>query len=291
MSSDGRVIASAEAHPNNFRYDAPASWVSASRARVYYLEAGQTVQYFAPDGSAGIAHRLIVGSNQVAAFSVSPDDKRIAVAIYTAGDNFYFGFRLYVEDLVGSGHHIDLLSSQGRPEYPIGWVNGKLVLAATTLICCNFVPNPYGAVAIDVIDPATGNQVVELCGGNNVPEGPIETFGVMCTKRGAEFWTWDGVNLPAPAAIPLPSDHRNAVSPDGNRVAISQPPNLFIWGPAGQTDDRRLSAMVFGWLDSTRIVIKKDGDSSLSIFDDQTGSVTPLPGANYYLGVFPAALS
>jgi len=96
------------------------SSTSASRSRLYYLNGGSEVRFLGLDGGRGTATQITLGSFEQAGFAVSPDDTRIAVAIFTyvpppaATPSFsptYKGMRLYVEDLQGGGHHIDLLSS------------------------------------------------------------------------------------------------------------------------------------------------------------------------------------
>lgn len=301
VNSNGSTIATAHVPEPPFRPNAAMSWTSASRTRVYYLSGGFVVNYLGPDGSTGGAHSLPVLPNEEAGFSVSPDDKRIAVSIFSytlppsdavsGTQPTYNGMRLYVEDLQGGGHHVDIFSSATVAEFPIGWVAGHIVLAVTKPVCCQSLQiNPYGATSIHIVNPDNGDRLLALCTGSHVPEGPIEPFGVMCTELGASFWAWDGTQLPTPAAIPLPGDRLNAASPDGTRVAIGQD-EISIWGPRGSSYSLHVSGHVYGWLDENHIVIRKLDSTMLSVFDLQSQAVTDLPGATSYLGTFPAALS
>jgi hypothetical protein len=298
---DGTTIASATAQPTPFRPNAAMAWTSVSSTRVYYLNSGVEIRFLAPNRTTGLAHTLTLQQNQEAGFSVSPDDSRIAISIFTytpapsnavgATPPAYNGMRLYVEDLQGGGHHEDIFASPTLAEFPIGWQGGHLVLAVTTPVCCRPPQlNPYGATSIHVVNPDTADRITALCVNGHVPEGPVETFGVICTELGAQFWTWDGVQLPPPAAVPYPGDRLNAVSPDGTRVAVGQD-TILIMGPYGGGYSLGISGLVFGWLDASHVVIQKLGASSLSIVDVSTRTTADLAGASSYLGPFPPAIT
>jgi hypothetical protein len=295
---NGAILATANVAPAPFRPNSVMSWTSSSLKRVYYLNGGYEVRFLGPDGSTGLATQIKVRQNEEAGFAVSPDDKRIAVAIfnYTASADSsqapaYNGMRLYVENLQGGGRHLDIFDSPTAAEFPIGWTGGNLVIAVSTPQCCRTQPtNPYGATTYHVVNPDTGRRVLALCTDSHVPVGPVETFGVMCTELGAQFWSWDGTALMAPAAIPLPSDRLNAVSPDGRRVAVAQQYS-GIWGPYGGSYSLDISGYVYGWLDGDHIIIKKEGSTSLSIYDLQARRSAEVPDSASYMGRFPTSLS
>ncbi len=302
VASDGSVIASATVDPPLFRPHALMSWTSASLSRLYYLNGGSEVRYLEPNGNSGSATRISLGAREQAGFAVSPDDKRIAVSIlsYTPASvnstgpasPTYNGMRLYVEDLQGGGHHIDIFSSTTAVEFPIGWTDGHLVVAvSSTPECCQALPlNPYAASSYHVVNPDNGDRLVSLCDASYGPSGPVEPVGVMCIEHqdGPSFKHWDGSPFPPPSAVQLSFQYLNALSPDGKRAAVGGADSMRVMDVY---DDRLpVSGYLFGWLDLNHLVFQKEGAAVLSMFDLPTRTSTDLPGASY-LGTFPAAIS
>ncbi|MHB8687026.1 MAG: hypothetical protein ACYDB4_07500 [Candidatus Dormibacteraceae bacterium] len=308
VTSTGLVVASSPVTPAPFRAHALMSWTSASQTRLYFLDAGSEVRFLAPDAGTGTATRITLGSNQQAGFAVSPDDRLIAVAIlsYTpppanpngfAGYPAYDGMRMYVEDLQGGGHHVDIFSSTTVAEFPIGWTSGRLVVAVGDPLCCQARPlNPYAATSYHVVDPATGTRLASLCDKTGGPAGPVVSAGALCIESGASplFQRWDGSPFPAPAAIPDVSQYLAALSADGTRVAVGGDP-IRIMGPAGRDDAYAgESGYVFGWLDARHVAFQRPGDGELWMLDlntrrSQVISGTTTTPSGGYLGVFPAA--
>jgi hypothetical protein len=297
--TDGALLASANFTKAAFHPHPFMSWTSASLGRLYYLDKGTDVRYLARAGSTGWITRISVGPNEQAGFAVSPDDKRIAVSIFSyspASDQAqppsYKGMRLYVEDLQGGGRHVEIFDSTTEAEYPIGWTGGNLILAVSAPDCCQRPPlNPYGATTIHVANPDTGRRLVSLCTDYRELEGPIETFGVMCTDQGAQFLSWDGIVIPPLGAIGYPQDRLNAVSPDGKSIALGKE-SIFVWGKRVGNASARLdvSGYVYGWLDDDHIVFRKVGATSISIYDLRSRNYTDLAGQATYLGTLPTAV-
>ena len=304
VASDGVVVATASVDLAPFRMHALMSWTSASQTRLYYLNAGSEVRFLAPDGTKGTATRIALGATEQAGFAVSPDDTRIAVAIFnytlTPGPpatSTYNGMRLYVEDLSGGGHHFDIFSSPTVAEFPIAWVRGRLVLAVSEPGCCKTQPiNPYDATSYHVADAGTGTRLADICGNSQGPEGPIEPIGAICYHpyTGPTFQRWDGSSFTVSVAVPPPGEFLNALSPDGTRVAVGQS-HVWIWGgPVGRAAELNQSGYVLGWLDNARVVIQQIDTSALSVLEvDQfvLRSVSGLSPGGAYLGTFPAALT
>jgi len=305
VASDGAVVATTPVDPAPLRIHTLMSWTSASRTRVYYLNSGSEVRFLAPDGTTGAVTRIALGTTEQAGFSVSPDDSKIAVAIfiYTAfPDANYTGMRLYVEDLNDGGHHVDIFSSTTVAEFPVGWTNGHLILAVTNPRCCQVQPlNPYDAFSYHVVDPATGTRLAGLCNNSSVPEGPIEPIGAVCSAGGFApiYQRWDGTTFDAPAAVPNPTQYLNAISPDGTRVAVGQP-RIGIWGPLGHGEELDQSGYVLGWLDENHLVIQQADSPALSVLEIvdslvagrlwQLRAISEISAEGAYLGTFPAAV-
>jgi hypothetical protein len=274
------------------------SWTSASLKRLYYIDAGYYIRFLGLDGSKGVITQINVQADEEAGFAVSPDDKRIAVSIFSYAPSpdspqapSYNGMRLYVEDLEGGGHHQDIFDSTTVAEFPIGWTGGNLVIAVSTPQCCQKPQlNPYGATTFHIANPDTGRRLVALCRDGQEPSGPIETFGVMCTERGALFWRWDGTEVMGLAAMPYPSKYLNAVSPDGTDVAVGRAQGtISLLGKRGNIG-LGISGYVYGWLDSDHIIFGRERQTSLSIYDLQTKRSVDV-AASKYLGTLPTRIS
>jgi hypothetical protein len=293
---DGRVVAQANTGQMEFWYsDIPE--VSISRTRLYYLTTDDfSVHYLQPDGGTGVATKIAFGADDAALFAVSPDDSRIAVSVinYAPRRSSYLGMRLYVEDLQGGGHHLDIFSSTTAVEFPIGWVNGRLIVAVSNWIGPHggsFV-NPYGASAYHVADATNGDRVASLCDNSVGPVGWIEPAGTMCSRQssGPSFLRWDGSAFAAPAATPNSYQlWQVALSPDAIHVALAGD-RVRIMG--GVDDLLPVAAWnVFGWLDASHIVYQRPASLSLSIFDLESRGTVDLSRGNTYLGALPVAVS
>jgi hypothetical protein len=296
VASNGPVVATAKVDPAPFRAHALMSWTSASRTRLYYLNAGTEVRFIAPDGTSGTSTRITLATNEQAGFSVSPDDTRIAVAILTFGANAgeYKGMRLYVENLVGGGGHVDIFASPTVAEFPIGWTGGRLVMAVSTPTCCQAATlNPYDATSYHVVDPATGNRLVSLCEGTPGPEGPVEPIGAVCFPGGrTNYQRWVGGLFPEPALLTTPIQYGIALAPDGTRGLAGHPEGVTIEGPDGQWTSLAESGYALGWLDADRFVDQRDLGTPLRIYDLTTGSGAYISSSDSaYLGTFPPAIS
>jgi hypothetical protein len=301
------VVATTNVDLAPFRMHALMSWTSATRTRLYYLNGGSEVRFLAPDGATGTVTRIAVGASEQAGFAVSPDDASIAVAVFSyalsgaPASATYTGMRLYVEDLQGGGHHVDIFSSTTVAEFPVGWTNGRLILAVSHSACCRADSiNPYDATSYHVVDPATGTRVASLCDVGDGPEGPIEPAGVACSKLEPEYLHWDGSHFIPPAAVPNPSQYLNALSADGTRVAVGQPDfsglgiSIWLFGPGGRAEALLQSGYVLGWLDDHHIVIRQISSPALAVLEISVWFVLSnseiAPGGSY-LGTFPTSLT
>src|ERR1700730_789660 len=77
---------------------------STRNTRVYFMDGQGGVRFLAPSGATGRASTVPIGSQRRSMFTVSPDDKRIAVVVsdFTSTG---VAISLYVEDLAGAAHH------------------------------------------------------------------------------------------------------------------------------------------------------------------------------------------
>src|SRR5260370_11300388 len=109
--------------------------VSASNTQVYFRDGDTKIRSVnLPSGATDLT--TVPGApTTVSFFSVSPDDQRIAVVVEDVSAATTISLRLYVEDLVGHGHHADIYTTTqpkgktGTTLWPLGWHQGALVLA------------------------------------------------------------------------------------------------------------------------------------------------------------------
>lgn len=163
--------------------------VSTSNTSAYYLDGDSALMRLRPGSAPEHVRDLSGTATVVSVFAVSPDDRRIAIAVLTyAAANVgssYQRMTLYVEDLDGS-HHVDLFSTSTVIEWPVGWHHGDLVIAVGVTVLPvggrSLVPYPYFAFGgIHVVDAATGIRKASLCGG--FPAVGIATpAGVLCAE-------------------------------------------------------------------------------------------------------------
>jgi hypothetical protein len=297
---DGGAVATVDLNLNWYRPNMTMPFTSASSTRLYYLDDnGAAVHYVQADGATGLATTIKLQQNQVAGFAVSPDNARIAVSVFSftaappGGFPDYLGMRLYVEDLAGGAHHVDIFSSTTVFEFPIAWVGGRLVMAQSAPLCCpSPLPNPYGATEYHVVNPDTGLRLVTVCGNGLSPRGPIEPIGVICWAGTGQprFETWAGSDFPPPTALEtIGPPYHVALSPDGTHVALGGHPILI----SSNGSDYRLNVNgdALGWFDATHVVVSEDGGENGWLLDSRTSAGVQITGVAAYYGALPTAIS
>jgi hypothetical protein len=281
VDPNGTLVASVTAERPH-RNSEGLPWISNSRDTAYYLESGGEVHFLRPDGTSGQVTTVDLRPGEDAGIAVSPDDSRISVAVLSyALDSpapAYLGMRMYVEDLIGGGHHVDIYSSSINAEFPIGWTHGRLIVALSTPFCCQSSPlNPYGAVEYHVVDPANGNRLATLCRGLG-PWGPPTTIGTTCRVPGPppfDWRGWDGSSCCAPGTPVGP-----LMSPDGTQTAGAPGGYIEISGPQSDFVVTQIAGDPEGWLDVTHIVYRLRSDSTLHILGLPFFDRTPLVPMN-----------
>jgi hypothetical protein len=290
VGMDGRVAATATGRKRG----KPAgilvqmSSVSASSTRLYYLDGDSSVMFLRPDGTSGAATTISVDSNSAAAFAVSPDDSRIAVAVVTYP--YPAKTRIYVEDLAGGGHHVDLFSSGTVLEWPVGWHQGHLVIA----VGVNAAPQNafdgfiYAFSGYHVADASTGTRLVTICDGYSASVPPVPA-GTVCVKYPDYLVSdWNGATRPAP---PDQGCGGGALSPDGSMIADCQgsPAVVTLVVQGGTQIATQFSGTPVGWIDSTHVVLSAS-NSDLSILDARAFTRTAMQAQGFFGGTIPGAL-
>ena len=305
VATDGRTAASVVARRRS-RF-VQFSSLSTSGTTLYYLDGDGDVRYLRPDGSKGLATHFDLGPNQVIGFAVSPDDKRIAVAVldYTA---YPVSTRLFVEDVAGHANHIELFASKSALEWPAGWHSGRLVIA----LGINAPPqNAWDGFAhghgYHIADAQNGNRLLSLCDGGDsyIPESPAGTVCVQYPK--ASVVSWDG----ATRAVPMDGTcamygplsptgviaTRITTTPDGGCTGSE---NVFRINPDGTQDPRPLArqAAPEGWVDKDHLVViadvppfsPADFQPAETIVNVTTGAAATIANPGFFGAALPGGL-
>jgi hypothetical protein len=257
-----------------------------SDSGVYYLDNGAGVTLMAPDGSVRQVTSVPAASAQRRSmFAVSPDDKRIAVIV----DDFTSSgasTRLYVEDLVGGGNHIELFSESGAYTlWPIGWHTAQnLVLAK--VVSCTQGGGPFCCVPQEyhVVDPATANRRFTIGGNNCAIAGAPTPAGVVCENPPtATALSWTDTTL---RAYPIQGPIGAFLSPNGSNVAfVDNIGTTFTGGGSAM-------AGVFTclWIDDSHVLAGGDTQQQARVGDLTTHSVTAVAAQGECAGRLPGGL-
>jgi len=313
VGADGKVAARAHAAERSPIADAiELPYAMASRSRVYYLDGDRQVRYLKADGKTGLAATLRGGARVHAAFAVTPDDARIAVALLDYSKN-PVALTLYVED-VGGAHHVVIFTSTTKYVWPVAWHAGQLVVAylgpnavpfkSKTIFYSNrnlndypYGPNPYGGINFHVINPVSAQRLAIISGGG--ASGLLTKAGTAVVQGDADGWAGNWINWNSPGNYGSFSA-AGSLSPDGAVIAACCPQPgltglLVLWYRGGQT--RILPVNVtsidwVGWLDDSHLVtgFYQSADGSPSVVDLSTDAVTPVDAHGIVVAIFPSDL-
>ncbi len=285
-------------------YQLPETSVSATH--VYFLDGEADLKSLSPGGTVTLVRHLEVEPNSNLAFAVSPDDRRIAVAVITyrtASSAEPFSLRLYVEDLAAGANRTAVFSSSSLAEWPVGWRAGGIVLAiGRPGVFTGF--NPYAAVEYHLVEPETwALRAVLTCSF-----GPLVAAGSACWKQappalGVEDWNGNArsFRLDPNRSLGRLQTAYLALSPAGGRVA-----GAVRADPAGGYDTELFEdgfeallvagAAPLGWLDESHLLVNAPTGPALAAVPGGAltpiSGLSPLPGQAWPLlfGVLPASL-
>lgn len=202
-------------------FEAPP--VSASNDKVYFRDGDTRIRSLTPAGATSDVTTVPGGRSTISFFSVSPDDARIAVVVEDFSNPSSFALQLYVEDLVGGGHHsVIYASTTARVSgvttlWPMGWHAGNLVLAVVRPCTYEQVPAPN---AWRVVSASSAAGLLTIGGDSCVPGWWPSPAGLACTDTTTmqvRVYNWSGQltsTVPGNGGSP-------ALSPDGSLVSTA----------------------------------------------------------------------
>jgi hypothetical protein len=269
--------------------------ISLSDTRVYFLDGISQLRVMSSDGTTPVVHTLPnVRGKTRAVFSVSPDDKRIAISLFDWSVS-PMSLTVYVEDLIGGGNRAQIFSSTSVYEWPVAWHNGNLVLAADPVPNAS---NPYGAGEYHVASPSDGTRL-SVMGGRDCPVvGPLSQAGTACASNCDAITTcieavdWSGnrsVLYRRPNTMGSGASW-SALSPDGTAVTTGTTARGGdgVATRAGLTPfTGNVVSLANWWIDKDHLLAWLCSGPSLGNCDDVIGVIDPATGAAFPESLFP----
>ena len=202
--------------------------VSASNDEVYFRDGDNKIRQVVPPDSAVDVTTVPGGPNLISFFSVSPDDQQIAVLVEDVASGTAISERLYVEDLHGGGHHVDIYTtltpkdSRGTTLWPMGWHAGAIVLAV--LPACTFQPMGITASEWHVSNATNANRIATIRANNCTLSFWPSAAGVGCMNAQGvtTLYDWAGKVLSVTGPGSTGSGYSStSVSPKGNSILFA----------------------------------------------------------------------
>ena len=258
--------------------------VSATNSHVYFRD-GSMIRMVVPPSTSVAVTAVPDSSTVVSVFSVRPDDQKIAVAVIDVSSPTTITTRLYVEDLVGGGHHADIYTASTTKSvtattlWPMGWHQGNLVLAVAP--ACNF-GTLEGPSEWHVSSAVTAKRVATIKGTSCQMSLWPSPAGVACAQASGTTTLYDwsgkvlGVTGPGVSNLAFSS---TGLSPAGQSIYFSGGLTRIVQlGPGPFATVEGTEAC--GWIDedhllSTISVIKFPAETPGNV--QVTTTATPLP--------------
>jgi hypothetical protein len=257
--------------------------VSATADKVFYRDGDTQIRYLTPDGHSGDVTTVPGSGSKLSFFSVSPDDRRIAVLVEDFSHADRIDLTLYVEDLVGHTHHKVIYTNSstryvtGRTLWPMGWHQGLLVLGVfptCTYSQVRLIPTEW-----HVADPTTGIRVAKI-GSPCEPSYWPSPAGVVCIQRQkTPAYTFDWAAKKTNRLEICCDDNQSGLSPSGKsffqtpRPGQGRPPTTFILTILGPSTFLQGHAACL-WIDETHLLAP---DAVIRYDPSATSSASPGP--------------
>ena len=279
--------------------DAFLPTVSVSNTRVYFPDGPTAIRYLGRDGSTGLASSLPnVSAKARAVFSVSPDDRRIAIGVFDWSNQPMIS-TVSVADLEGGGNSAEVERSFPLYGWPVGWHASNVVMARIPVF--GGAPNPTAATAYSVVNPSTGENLGYLGGMTCPVVGPLSRAGTACVAARCHCIMavdWSGAQTPTYTYADPSEANWAALSPDGHALIFSEiygpKTGVGIWRDGTVTFMANYSGTRSQWLDESHTIVDcAGGDGGGDCFGiqdlrSQTTVEVRLPGS--IVGVLPGGL-
>ena len=276
--------------------------VSATSDQVYFRDGGKIRMVTPPSGASDVT-TVPNGQSVVSFFSVSPDDQRIAVVVMDVSAAATISVKLYVEDLRGAGHHLDIFSATvtrsktATTLWPVGWHQGYLVLAVVQ--ACTFEPVGLFPSEYHVSSATTAVRVYTIAGTNCELGNEPSPAGVGCaTSSGVTtLYDWSSKTLGVTGPGTQFGGLDSGLSPAGQSIFFATtglaPPatRLVQLGPGPFATVQGHAACA--WIDEDHLLAP---DAVIQFPAETPGNVavqtkvTTLPQAGVCAGRFPGGL-
>jgi hypothetical protein len=202
--------------------------VSASNDAVYFRDGDTKIRQVVPPASAVDVTTVPGSPSIVSFFSVSPDDQQIAVLTEDVSSNTGISERLYVEDLKGGGHHVDIFTTQvpkdkrGTTLWPMGWHAGALILAVFP--ACTFEPAGITPSEWHVSNATNATRIATIKANNCTLSFWPSAAGVGCadSQGVTTLYDWAGkvVSVTGPGATGS-GYSMTSLSPKGSSILFA----------------------------------------------------------------------
>jgi hypothetical protein len=276
--------------------DAFLPTLSTSNTRVYFPDGPTAIRYLGRDGSTGLATTIPTPTAKTrAVFSVSPDDQRIAIAVFDWSHAGRMISTVSVQDLHG-GHSVEVERAETLYGWPVGWHGGNLVLARMPAF--GGAPNPNAAQAYALVNPSTGENLAYLGGMNCPVVGPLSRGGTACVAARCHCIIaadWSGTETPTYTYYDPSEMNWAALSPDGHAVIFSENygprAGSGLWRDGSTRFTPTNGVQQMQWLDATHTVAGcPTGGGCYEMTDLTAGTIVRviLPGS--VVGVLPGGL-
>lgn len=302
IGSDGHIYAQATATNRTTITSWPANspilnlwsdYATASGTRAYYLDGDNSVRYLDQAGRTGEVAQVPGGTHSRSFFSVSPDDRQIAVTVFDYSAPPIVQMEFYVQDLTtGVKSPIPTHSYF----WPIGWHSGNIVVQAGNPIPqSQYAAYSEGADSIQVIDRTSGSTRATLGGPGCRPVPSLATpVGLVCVDSSSETFHvigWDGKAVAfsgrsGPALVSLSTDGRWVATSIGQMAVTGSPAegSQFVsTGLSGFPGEA-------GWIDSTHFMYREAGSPKEAIYDITSRSSTSLSFTGILVARIPGNL-
>ena len=240
---------------------------------VYFIDGNTHLKALRPDGSVTAIAELPGGPLDRIVFAVSPDETQIALSVlhYGAGCTSPTQICTTTSLRVGALDLHDLHEIFNGPvvDYPIGWHQGKIVMAVASSgsVQNNGEVNPYFADALHLVDPANGNRLFSTspaCDPPSTIQGPVNSIGLICQQTSGNltfFYLhgWDGSTRELFRQVPggVPSAVPPLVlAPHGENAAGALAANhqINILDAGGIRENTVATGTPAGWFDDNHLL-------------------------------------